>query len=115
MAKRVIIGLTEKVIVKSMNNRKDKKVQARIDTGATKSSIDTDLAASLSLGPVIDTTLVKSASGSNIRPVINATIEIRGKQITSKFTLADRKHMTYKILIGQNILKKEKFLVDPTK
>ena len=32
----------------------------------------------------------------------------------SEFTIADRTHMKYKILVGQNILK-EGFLVDPMK
>lgn len=111
----VVIGLTEKVIVKSFDCKRDKKTFARIDTGATKSSIDTDLAASLSLGPIIDTTLVKSASGSSVRPVVNAKIILRGKIIESNFTLADRKHMTYKVLIGQNILKDNGFLIDPSR
>ncbi|MBW3012272.1 RimK/LysX family protein [Candidatus Woesearchaeota archaeon] len=112
---KVLIGLTEKVTVKSMNGSRDKKAIARIDTGATKSSMDTDLAASLSLGPIIDTTLVKSASGSSVRPVIVAKIMLKGKEVESKFTLADRKHMSYKVLIGQNILKEGGFLIDPSK
>jgi hypothetical protein len=111
----VVIGLTEKVVVKSPDRRKWKKAMARIDTGATKSSIDTAFAASLSLGPIVNTTLVKSASGSNVRPVINARIVLRGKEIESNFTLADRKHMAYKVLIGQNILKDNGFWIDPSR
>ncbi len=109
---RTVIGLEEKVRVH--NNGGKKTVIAKIDTGATKSSIDTNLAAELRLGPVIKSKLIKSAHGSNIRPIIEATIELAGKKITSEFTLADRAHMKYRILIGQNILK-DGFLIDPMK
>ncbi|MBS3096821.1 ATP-dependent zinc protease [Candidatus Woesearchaeota archaeon] len=109
---KVVIGLAEKVSVKHHNGRKS--VVAKIDTGATKSSIDTNLAAELRLGPVIKSKLVKSAHGSKLRPIIEAEIELAGKKIKSEFTLADRAHMKYRILIGQNILK-DGFLIDPTK
>ena len=109
---RIIIGLTENVSVYCNPDRKG--IIAKIDTGATKSSIDTNLAAELKLGPVIKSKLVKSAHGSKLRPIIEATIELAGRKIKSEFTLADRTHMKYRILIGQNILK-DGFLIDPTK
>jgi len=109
---RIVIGLTEKVNIQSGEGRKN--VSAKIDTGATKSSIDTNLAAELKLGPVIKSKLVKSAHGSKLRPIIEASIELAGKKIKSEFTLADRAHMKYRILIGQNILKYG-FLIDPMK
>ena len=109
---KIVIGLDEKVKVQYSGGRKN--VVAKIDTGATKSSIDTNLAAELKLGPVIKSKLVKSAHGSKLRPIIEATIELAGRKIKSEFTLADRTHMKYSILIGQNILK-EGFLIDPNK
>ena len=109
---KVVIGLAEKVMVHYPKGRKN--AVAKIDTGATKSSIDTNLAAELRLGPVIKSKLVKSAHGSKLRPIIEAEIELAGKKIKSEFTLADRAHMKYRILIGQNILK-DGFLIDPTK
>jgi hypothetical protein len=109
---KIVIGLTEKVYVHNGSGKKG--VTAKIDTGATKSSIDTNLAAKLRLGPVIKSKLVKSAHGSKLRPIIEATIELSGKIIQSEFTLADRAHMKYSILIGQNILK-HGFLIDPSR
>ena len=109
---KVVIGLIERVSIHG--NPRKKVVIAKIDTGATKSSIDTNLAAELKLGPVIKSKLVKSAHGSKLRPIIEATIELAGKKIKSEFTLADRAHMKFSILIGQNILK-EGFLIDPEK
>ena len=109
---KVVIGLAEKVNV--FHPKGNKSVIAKVDTGATKSSIDTNLAAELKLGPVIKSKLVKSAHGSKLRPIIEATIELAGKKIKSEFTLADRAHMKYRVLIGQNILK-DGFLIDPNK
>jgi hypothetical protein len=56
---------------------------------------------------------VKSAQGVSMRPVIKAQIIIKGEKLEGEFTLAKRTHMTYPMLIGQNILKKGKFMVDP--
>jgi len=109
---RIIIGMIEEIQING--NGSDERILARVDTGATKSSIDYKLASKLKLGPVIESRLIKSAHGNKLRPVIEATITIRGKRIRSKFTLADREHMKYKVLIGQNILKKG-FLIDPVK
>ena len=109
---KILIGLAEKANV--YHQKGSKSVIAKIDTGATKSSIDTNLAAELRLGPVIKSKLIKSAHGSKLRPIIEATIELAGRKIKSEFTLADRAHMKYRVLIGQNILK-DGFLIDPNK
>ena len=108
MEGRIVIGLTEEVTIDSKS-----KTRARIDTGATRSSMDLKLAEELHLGPIIRRKTVKSAHGSRLRPIIECWIEIRGKKIKTEFTLADREHMKYRVLIGQNVLKTEKFLVDP--
>ena len=107
-----IIGLTAKV--KIIGKKTSKTVIARIDTGATRSSVDAKLAARLLLGPVIKTTLVKSAHGNRIRPIIRVPIKMAGREIKAEFTIADREHMRYKALIGQNILRKG-FLIDPSR
>jgi len=109
---KTTVGLYEKITLKG--NGGEKEVIARIDTGATNSSIDLKIASSLRLGPIIQSKMVKSANGSKLRPVIESDIELHGKIISEKFTLADRSHMKYPVLIGQNILKKG-FLIDPSK
>lgn len=111
--KRIILGLTEKIIV--IGPDKEEKVIARIDSGATASSIDLKLSAKLGLGPITRTKIVKSASGIKRRPIIIVKVKINGDILEEEFTLADRVHMTYPVLIGQNILKKGKFLIDPNK
>lgn len=109
---RTIVGFTETITIKS--NGKSKKIVARIDTGATKSSIDTSLASELKLGPIIASKMVKSANGAKLRPIVDVSVLLEGQEVTEKFTLADRSHMRYRVLIGQNILKRG-FLIDPNK
>ena len=109
---RTSLGLTGSVILEGSNGE-EKLLTARIDSGATSSSIDLTLAEKLKLGPTLRTRLVKSASGVKKRPIVLAKVNIAGTIIEAEFSLADRSHMTYQILIGQNVLKKGKFLIDP--
>ena len=107
-----MVGLVEKV---KLNGHKNKhEILARIDTGATNSSIDLKLASSLKLGPVIKSKMVRSTNGSKLRPVIETEINICGRKLKEHFTLADRSYMRFQVLIGQNILK-QNFLIDPSK
>lgn len=112
MKDRPILGLHETVTILG---EKEVKVKARIDSGATNSSIDLSLAKKLNLGPKIREIVVKSAAGVKKRPVVKAKVKIGNLEIEEVFTLANRSHMTYQVLIGQNILKKGKFLIDPLK
>lgn len=108
----IIIGLVENIRI--LGRQRQKEISAKIDTGATKSSIDKRIVDDLSLGPIIKSKIVKSAHGTGIRPVIEAEIIIAGRHIKAEFTIADRIHMKYPVLIGQNILKIG-FLIDPNK
>ena len=109
---KIIVGLTENISLITKNGE-SKQIAAKIDTGATRSSIDIKLATKLKLGPVIKSKIVKSASGNKLRPVIEGGVLMAGKKIKLEFTLADRTHMKYAVLIGVNVLKKG-FLVDPS-
>jgi len=111
--KRIIIGCREPVILTLRNKKKE--FIARIDTGARTSSLDMQLAVELSHSKILKTRVIKSASGIGLRPIIEVTIMLAGKKIISNFTLADRSRMKYKILIGRNIIRKQKFLIDPLK
>lgn len=109
---KTVVGLLEKV--KLNGHSGNEEIIARMDTGATNSAIDLQLASKLKLGPVIESKIVKSTHGTKLRPVIEAEIDLCGRKIKDRFTLADRSHMRYPILIGQNILK-QGFLIDPSK
>ncbi|MDP3640254.1 MAG: RimK/LysX family protein [Nanoarchaeota archaeon] len=110
--KRVVLSLTEQV---TLLGRTEEQVRARIDTGATSSSLDAQLAERLGLTPGDRSKIVKSASGVKKRPVITVKLLLQNSSLEEEFTLADRSHMTYPVLIGQNILRKGNFLVDPQK
>ena len=110
--KRVILGLTQEISVMGSLG-KEYTVIARIDTGATASSIDAVLAEKWGLGPVMKTKIIKSASGVRSRPVVKVKIKLHSLLLEEYFNLADRAHMTYQVLLGQNILKKGNFLIDP--
>lgn len=50
---------------------------------------------------------IRQASSNTIttRPVVNLNVIIQGEPIFAEFTLKDRSHMIYPVLIGRNILK----------
>ena len=108
---RPVVGLVESVLIMTQNG--GEQVSARVDTGATKSSIDQKLATRLQLGPLKGSQLIKSAHGHSFRPILEITLNFKGKLIKSSVTVADRSHMQYPLLIGQDILKTGNFLVDP--
>ncbi len=112
MNKKTIIGLSEKI--KIIGKKKTKRLMARIDTGATKGSVDISLVKELGLGPVIGKKKVKSAHGIRFRPMIKIEFTMARKQMKEEFTIADRAHMRYRMLVGINVLKKG-FLIDPNK
>jgi hypothetical protein len=107
------VSLHNKVIINSVEpvKIKEKEFYARIDTGATRSSISKEIADLLSLGPVIDSVDVRNAHGKTSRDVILVDVELAGVKTKAKFNLSDRTQMQYPVLIGRNILKRG-FLVD---
>ncbi len=111
MKKKTIVGAVELVRVHGRNNKIE--VPARIDTGATRSSIHAPLVKELGLGPILSTKKVKNANGTTIRPIIHVKLELKDKIIDSEFTVTDRSHMKYKVLIGRSALIQD-FLVDPS-
>ena len=109
---KTLIGQVEEVTIVSESS--SRTVLARIDTGATLSSIDVRLAAALKLGPIIDVREVKSAHGTSVRPVVRGKLKLAGRTINGRFTVYNRHRMKYPVLVGRNFLK-GKFLIDPSR
>lgn len=110
---REVIGFVEPItIIKS--SRSKKLLEARIDSGATKCSIDQKIVDELKLGPVVGESIIKNANGTSKRKMIEVTFVIANKTITELFNIADRSRMIYPVLIGRNTLRKG-FLIDPNK
>ncbi|MFB6122926.1 MAG: RimK/LysX family protein [Haloferacaceae archaeon] len=105
-----VIGYIEEVHVSGTSG--STQIFAKSDTGATRTSIDTSLAAEIGAGPIKSMTRVKSGSvkGGKARPVVDLVIGIGGTQHTVTASVEDRGHMDYPLLLGRDIL--EHYRVD---
>ncbi len=110
MEPKIIIGLVETILLENK-----KKYKAKIDTGADSSSVDKSILEDLDRKRIVSHKIIKSALGTHKRPTIMIEFEFNGKKFKEKFSISDRTDLKYKILIGNNILKKENFLIDPNK
>jgi hypothetical protein len=113
--KRKVVGLTE--IVEISGAKGSIKKKALLDTGATRTSVDINVAAKAGLGPIIDSVRIKNASlggGVTQRIIAEATIRIKNITVRTGVNIVDRRKMPYKILIGRDILH-DNFLVDISK
>jgi len=99
------VGYIEEVIV--MGTRGQRSVHAKSDTGATRTSIDSRLAADIGTGPIKDIVKIKSGSvkSGRSRPVVDLVVGVRGTQHTVAASVEDRSHMDYPLLLGRDILK----------
>mgnify|MGYP000397899307 CR=1 FL=1 len=106
----VVIGYTEEVVVSGTSG--SETVIAKSDTGAGRTSIDTQLAAAIGAGPIRSMTRVKSGSvkTGKARPVVDIVVGIGGHQHTVTASVEDRSHMDYPMLLGRDIL--EHYQVD---
>ena len=107
------IGFIEEVVVTGTSG--STQALAKSDTGATRTSIDTNLAAEIGAGPIKSMTRVKSGSvkDGKARPVVDLVIGIGGSQHTVTASVQDRSHMSYPLLLGRDIL--EHYQVDVRK
>ena len=126
---KVTIGRAEKISFPEMNM---KNIPARIDTGATITSVwassITESEEGLSFNffdkesefftgervVIADygRRVVSSSTGhAEARYTVKLLISLKGRRIRARVTLADRSTQTYPILIGRNILR-NKYIVD---
>ena len=111
--KRMIIGAVEEITVRG--HRKEVKVLAKIDTGASRTTIDMELAARAGLGPVLDTVRIRAAVSEHpeTRALVDADIVIRGRKFDVPVAITDRQDMRFHAIVGMDILLRSRFLVDP--
>ncbi|WP_254523209.1 RimK family alpha-L-glutamate ligase [Natrinema caseinilyticum] len=105
-----VIGYTEEVVLSGTSG--SKSVLAKSDTGATRTSIDTSLAADIGAGPIKSITRIRSGSSKSAksRPVVDVVVGVGGNQHTVTASVEDRSHMDYPVLLGRDIL--ENYQVD---
>jgi hypothetical protein len=112
---QILIGPVE--YVKVTGHHGEARVKCRIDTGASRTSVDVWLAANIGLGPTVDVAKFKSAFLDEVRtrPLVRGIVDIAGVRFTLPVSLVDRSDMRYPVLVGMDILKSGRFLIDPTK
>jgi len=101
-----IINAVEEIKVKGLDGKLT-PVMARIDTGASRSSIDKALAKQLGLlkkENILWKDRYYSALGVQPRPIIGFTFWLAGRKIQSSASVADRSKMKYKVLVGRQDL-----------
>lgn len=127
---RNIIG--DQVDVKFVNLPNGPTLKAKVDSGASLCSFHAEkweikdrqvqftsslISNNLITVPLTDQIAIKTAdAGVEYRPVISLDVKINDKIYQGiKFNLNNRSNMEGKILIGQNLLEKGGFLIDPRK
>ncbi|MEE8232289.1 MAG: retroviral-like aspartic protease family protein [Thermoplasmata archaeon] len=110
--KRTIMPIVCSVVL--IGERGQEEVTAKVDTGASRTSVDTDLAGRVGLGPVGDTVRVRAASSAQaeVRPLVEARLQLVGKEFVLPVSLADRGDMNYPVILGMDILSEGNFLID---
>ena len=109
----ITIGASEEIKVRGMDGKRV-PVMAKIDTGAWSSSIDKQFAKVLGLTEkdnILWYGKKISAMGEERRPTIGVTFRLAGRKIATKMSVADRRRLTYKVLLGRSDL--NGFLVRP--
>lgn len=112
---RKAIGIVEEVLV--IGPKGKIPVFAKIDTGAARTTLDTDLVAKAGLGPVMDHVRIRAsaANAPEKRDVVRAKVIIAGREFDVAVAVTDRKDMRYHMIVGMDILRDSGFLVDPSK
>lgn len=120
-----VIGSVTDFVIKRFND--NKPIEARVDTGAAHSSINADTidikdnTVSFTYDGtryrchLVRTSNTKSASGGlDNRPVVKFDIQINGSVVNNvEFTLTNRTHMRYDVLLGRSALSAAGILINP--
>lgn len=104
-----ILAVIEKVTI--YGSKKKRTVRAKIDTGAYRTSIDSDLVDDLGLDPHKTFVRVRSGSGRQKRRTVKVKFKLKGKEITTVATYTPRDHLRFPMIIGRKDM--DGFLVDP--
>ncbi len=107
------ISALEEIVIKGKNGLK-RKVMAKVDTGAWRTSISENLAEELGLlskNNILWTKTIAGALGREERPIIGLTFWLAGRKIVTPVSVAKRTSLKYPVIIGRKNLKG--LLVDP--
>lgn len=99
----IVIGKNEQVIINNPDNDKEVKVLAKIDTGADRTSIGTEIAESLDLESDRTVKVISSIGGEK-RPIADVIIKLAGKNIKTAVSVADRSDLSRQMILGRDVL-----------
>ena len=105
---KIVLGAFETIILNG------KKIKAKIDTGADRSSICKSLINELGLKQSGKKIKITSAHGTTRRGIYKGEVIIKGKKLAVDFTAIDRSKLNARVLLGKDVLEKG-FLVDVLK
>jgi len=97
-----VVGYTEEVRVAGTAGAET--VVAKADTGATRTSIDLELAGQIGAGPILGTKSVKGGSSSDDRPIVPVDIRVGEFTHQVEANVRDRSHLDNDVLLGRDIL-----------
>lgn len=103
-----IVRAFEEVKVLAGDRKTKVPVKAKLDTGAFRSSIDSQLAKELNLlepDNILFVRQARSALGRKKRPVIELTFYLQGKKIKTAASVSDRSKLRTPLLVGRRDLK----------
>lgn len=108
------VSVHQEIVIKGSQKKARKRVMAKLDTGAWRTSISESLARELGLleeSNILWTKKVKSSLGLHERPIISLTYWMGGRKIITPASVAKRATLKYPVIIGRKNLRG--FLVDP--
>ncbi len=113
-AKRVI-GIIEPVVVRGKLG--EVHVLARIDTGASRTTVDKEIADRVGLGPPRGKVRIRQSISKQpeTRPLVPAHLVLAGVGFEVSAAVADRQEMKYEVIVGVDILRRGRFLIDPAR
>ena len=94
--------------------RGSRAVEAKVDTGAYRSSLDSGLAQELGLldpANIVEYKKITNSLGESMRPVVHCQLQLATKQLTTEVGVIDRSSLRYRAIIGRKDL--AGFLVRP--
>jgi hypothetical protein len=104
-----VLSVIEKITI--YGSKKKRTVRAKVDTGAYRTSIDSDLVEDLGLDPHKTFIKVRSGSGQQKRRTVKVKFKMKGKEINTIATYTPRDHLRFPVIIGRKDM--DGFLVDP--
>ena len=105
-----IVGLIEEVVF--VGTRSSTVVLAKCDTGARRTSIDSNVADMLGVSDEPKEVTVRSSNGVETRAVYPFSVELRGRTHDVLASVTDRSAMRYDAILGRDVL--ASYLVDPS-